>query len=306
MPQSPTPKLGLYRPLADGSEFYSVVTDLLNNWDKIDAAMGATAVTSSTRPASAYNGQLIRETDTSRVYVSNGTLPGSASFTTQLVAHAVPILSASATRALRVRAGTSDTDDRWFIDQNGTTWWGSGSAAVDTNIYRSAANVLKTDDSLTVNGNLTVLGVGQKTFILKPSDQTKTSDTTLAADSAITFAMAAAATYLIRVVVAATGTVGDLKTDWSVPASAAGLKFVIGPALSSTDRTDTTMRSSAHGFTTVPTYGLNSTSGARVVEEGHVTTVGAGTWSWRWAQNTSSASATTIEAGSFAIIERVA
>lgn len=56
---------------------------------------------------------------------------------------------------------TGDTFDRYRIYADGLNEWGPGNAARDTNLYRSAANVLKTDDSLivaidlTVNGNIT-------------------------------------------------------------------------------------------------------------------------------------------------------
>lgn len=50
---------------------------------------------------------------------------------------------------------TGDTDDRITVNAGGTLEWGAGSGAVDTNLYRSAANTLKTDDALTVTGALT-------------------------------------------------------------------------------------------------------------------------------------------------------
>lgn len=48
-----------------------------------------------------------------------------------------------------------DTVKRFQILTDGTVFWGSGSAAQDTNLYRSAANVLKTDDKL-----IAALGLG--------------------------------------------------------------------------------------------------------------------------------------------------
>ena len=38
MPESPTTRLGLYRPLNDGSELVNVQQDLNNNWGIIDLA----------------------------------------------------------------------------------------------------------------------------------------------------------------------------------------------------------------------------------------------------------------------------
>lgn len=41
---------------------------------------------------------------------------------------------------------------------DGKMWWGDGTDLNDTNLYRSAANVLKTDDAFTVGGDLTTNG----------------------------------------------------------------------------------------------------------------------------------------------------
>lgn len=56
-----TTKLALSKP--DGTDLVDVAV-LNGNFDKIDAASGATICTSSTRPASPWNGQVIFETDT--------------------------------------------------------------------------------------------------------------------------------------------------------------------------------------------------------------------------------------------------
>lgn len=53
---------------------------------------------------------------------------------------------------------TGESNTRFSIDHSGLISWGSGSASLDTNLYRSAANVLKTDDSLIVAADLTVSG----------------------------------------------------------------------------------------------------------------------------------------------------
>jgi hypothetical protein len=55
-------------------------------------------------------------------------------------------------------AQAADTFKRWKVKGDGSVWWGSGSVAQDTNLYRSAADTLATDDSLTIAGNLTVSG----------------------------------------------------------------------------------------------------------------------------------------------------
>jgi hypothetical protein len=52
---------------------------------------------------------------------------------------------------------TTDANLRFRIEADGKVKWGDGSAAQDTNLYRNAANVLKTDDKLITNVGL---GVG--------------------------------------------------------------------------------------------------------------------------------------------------
>ena len=54
-------------------------------------------------------------------------------------------------------ANSGSNTERMRLDNNSKLWLGSGTA-VDTNIYRSAANELKTDDSFIVDLNLTVNG----------------------------------------------------------------------------------------------------------------------------------------------------
>ena len=64
-----TTKLGLTKP-----DFVDVVdvSELNTNADAIDAAVGATIVTSATRPASPWAGQIIYETDTESTFVWTG------------------------------------------------------------------------------------------------------------------------------------------------------------------------------------------------------------------------------------------
>jgi hypothetical protein len=52
---------------------------------------------------------------------------------------------------------TADANARWFIQADGKTWWGPGTATVDTNLYRAAANTLKTDDSFTSVGAISAV-----------------------------------------------------------------------------------------------------------------------------------------------------
>lgn len=55
-----------------------------------------------------------------------------------------------------VGAVTGDSNNRMAIYTDGKYEWGSGSATRDTNLYRSAADTLKTDDALIVTGAFSV------------------------------------------------------------------------------------------------------------------------------------------------------
>jgi hypothetical protein len=173
-----TTRLGLYKPAADGSELVNVVTDLNNNMDSIDAKMGAFACTSGTRPGSPYNGQMIRETDTGKLMLWDSAswkqvLYNTAQFTNSIglasgsqlnigtsgAPDAISIKSAAGATFIFSSRVAAETTSRFTIDSEGKQEWGSGGAARDTNLYRSGANTLHTDDSLDVVGNLNVIGI---------------------------------------------------------------------------------------------------------------------------------------------------
>jgi hypothetical protein len=62
--------------------------------------------------------------------------------------------AAAGTTAWRAKV-TADGVDRWAVTGDGTMSWGDGTASRDTNLFRSGANVLRTNDSLTVDQDLT-------------------------------------------------------------------------------------------------------------------------------------------------------
>lgn len=81
-----TSRLGLRKP-NNTTDVVNVTTDISNNMDLVDAAVGYVVCTSSTRPGSPYTGQPIYETDTKLCYVWNGSawaianVPGFAAVT---------------------------------------------------------------------------------------------------------------------------------------------------------------------------------------------------------------------------------
>lgn len=62
-----TSRIGLRKPGYTDPE--SVIPDINNNWDKIDAFINANTFTSSTRPPAPHDGRLIYETDTKLVAI---------------------------------------------------------------------------------------------------------------------------------------------------------------------------------------------------------------------------------------------
>lgn len=65
-------------------------------------------------------------------------------------------LAAASSQAVGVKVD-GDSEARVKIDAGGKITWGSGSAAGDATLYRSAANVLKTDDTLEVANGIVTL-----------------------------------------------------------------------------------------------------------------------------------------------------
>ncbi|WP_329308326.1 hypothetical protein [Streptomyces microflavus] len=154
MPEPSTPRLGLRRPLNDGSELVNVQTDLNQNADKLDLAAGFQIVTSTTRPGTPFSGKAIAESDTSyRTYFSNGTGPASGSWVE------IPNSSGTFGSTLKLAASAQLT------------------IGADVNLYRSAANTLKTDDTVIVGGDLKLVN-GTTTFRNGLSAATTVANTT--------------------------------------------------------------------------------------------------------------------------------
>jgi len=171
MPGTTTTRLALYKPDATGIDNVSVVTDINNNADNLDAKVGWVACTSGTRPGSPYNGQGIRETDTGKYYIWNGAawiqaLVGTAQF------GAIQDLGAQTIMRDRITMNrtpatvnalefykTGDAQVSSLMRIDGRIEWGpGGAAATDTAFYRSAVGTLKTDTALIVQTDHTING----------------------------------------------------------------------------------------------------------------------------------------------------
>lgn len=139
--------------------------------------------------------------------------------------------------------------------------------------------------------------------IRKSTDQAVTSSTTLVTDTALTWPVDANVNYLFDMYLVYTGgTAGDIKIGWSVPA-AAGMSW-------SAEGLDEDLAYKNVGNlseTSTSPYGCVSTStGRMILVAGFLRVdVTSGTFALRFAQQVSSATATTMRAGSFGILYRV-
>jgi len=127
-------------------------------------------------------------------------------------------------------------------------------------------------------------------YVIPAATRTLSNSTTLTADADLTVTLAANTTYEIEFwLIFFTNVACDLKTAWSVPAGATGLKSCVGAtdnAATYTSRTDTRARVGAHSFTTSTTYQLEIGDLAQLCwERGIVTTTSTGSLTIQWAQN---------------------
>lgn len=183
---SSTTRVSLYKPA--GGENVNVTTDLNNNYDKIDTNLNfRVAATQTARFAISpyWEGLNVRDTDTGRTWVSNGSSPQSGSWSeilnsTGTFGSNVNIASgkqfnvggsaSSAAFAASMSASgmdtyssrvSGDTQSRFLIKSEGVHWWGpGGSTAIDTNLYRDSASVLATDDEFLIKGGNLILSSG--------------------------------------------------------------------------------------------------------------------------------------------------
>lgn len=155
MSGSLTSRLKLYKP-DPGTGDPVDVAKLNQALDKIDTAIAPADVTFPSRPVTPYPNQLIRESDTDRLYVWNA---GDGRWDQVVIVGPsqtllpVEIERSSAAGSAFVSKVSGDTVARYVGFADGKVELGSGAAARDTNLYRAAANVLATDDALRVGGD---------------------------------------------------------------------------------------------------------------------------------------------------------
>jgi hypothetical protein len=168
-------------------------------------------------------------------------------------------INASTTAAAFYASTNTDTVSRFAILADGSHDWGAGGATVrDTNLYRSEANVLKTDDSLWIAGNT-----------LSSVDRGGSADSTTITYNTEYYALTNAETSFTptfvgqRWLLTLTG-YASLNTTTVQYAFVRGAVHNTAVAVSTAARSSTTATintSTAHGMTTGDTFVLALTSG---------------------------------------------
>jgi hypothetical protein len=296
-----TTKLGLVKPTPGTSEPVDRGT-MNTDYDKLDDAVGAKVCTSSTRPtgSDAWVGRIIRESDTGFMYVCTvaGT-PGPAVWRQILVDSGAGFFAddqlilverTGAQAAQRYRR-VGDSQQRLEVSSDGVMLWGSGSATGDTNLFRDSANVLRTNDSLTVDGNLSVAGTGRIIIVRKTADTSRNTSTTLTDDPHLQAngLVTGSQWYVDLSIALNAGATPDIKWDFTLPAGASFSRYRIVTQGTAALWTEIVANNS-----TVKTLSTNGADQALLISG--VLRIGgtAGDFRWRWAQNTSDAGNTTV------------
>lgn len=346
---STTSRVALYKPA--GGENVNVTTDLNNNLDKLDTNLNfrvAASATARNAITPFWAGLNVRDTDTGRTWVSNGSAPISGSWSQipntastlngdlDIVAgFQVNVGAANSTAAFATSMSASgsdaftsrvsgDTQSRFLVNADGRMFWGSGSVSQDTNLYRSAANTLKSDDSLelvgglTVGGNsvltgdLSVGGTGQTLYAANTANQTVTSSTTMVNATNMVFSMTANGVYTFTAVLITSGgsAAGDIKFGFTIPTGAQVDYGGIGLADSVTSGTQGSVSTQAYDSQTSPTTFLPfavSTAFNQVVITGQcrMSSTG-GNFQLQFAQLASNGTGSVLRARSYMTATRVA
>lgn len=173
MSSSLTSRLGLVKPNPGTGELVNVAAQINASYDKIDAAIGATPCTSTTRPTAPFHGQFIRETDTRQLYVWNAT---NSIWTPIIIGGSGGQFqdwldigrTAVGDFALGVRSSLTSTTHRFVLQANGQMNWGDGANPTDVNLYRSGTTTLRTDDNFSANGFMVN---GNASYVMTFSDE---------------------------------------------------------------------------------------------------------------------------------------
>lgn len=192
----------------------------------------------------------------------SGNLTGTPTFTGALTFSGGPIFNTgpalfqNTTPTAQVqRIGVpSDTQDRHNVDANGKHSWGSGAIAPDTNLYRSNADTLQTDDSFVQLGENRSIRTGASDISYRAGvGGDAFSRYTVAADGTQNWGTGAAATDVTmgRAAVGKLGITGDLAVSGTITATTSTVTGTAGVGnLNVTNQTFTTFTPNWSGIGT--------------------------------------------------------
>jgi hypothetical protein len=288
-----TGRLALRQPAP--TDLVNVTTDINDSMDKIDAAVGFEIVTAL--PAAPYSGKPVaNSTDGYRSYFHNGTAPASAGW--------VELLNSSGTFDADVKLASS----RQLV------------IGADTNLFRNAANVLRTNDSLIVDGSLTVSGtsvtfpdaIGLTRTTYKTSDQTVNNTTTLVNATGLSLPIAASGVYAFdSFIMFTSNTTPDFKFNLNMPTSCVGTisNWGAGNAITTFTSGNSIFTDAFSGTTNVGSSmgGVGTGTAITIRPVGYIkNSTNAGTVQFQFAQNTANASDTVLKEGSWFRLTRLA
>ncbi|KDN86703.1 hypothetical protein [Kitasatospora cheerisanensis] len=204
----------------------------------------------------------------------------------------------------RWNGGSAAWESRLYLGTSGRIVIGS-----DVELYRDAPNSLRTPDQLTVDGNLNVAGVGQRQFarVAVGAEQSVTNSTSLVDATGFSFPVVSGGVYVVRGLIGGTGsTVGDLKIGWLAPGAST---FDWTPTMQPSSGSATvgsviTDRSTVAQSQQLGTIGTGTVMTALI--NGLLVAAAAGSFRMLIAQGTADATPSTLKAGSFIMVERVA
>jgi hypothetical protein len=132
------------------------------------------------------------------------------------------------------------------------------------------------------------------TLVVKPSDQSVTSSTTLVNDTALLLPVAANALYTFNLVLLLIANdTAQIKMQFTGPAGATMQSGIMG------FNTGATFGATTRAIATPVTFTGNGVAQVPLFWQGTVQTVGTpGTFQFQWAQNTSNGTACTVKVGS--------
>lgn len=211
------------------------------------------------------------------------------------------LLAATSSDVINTRAG-ADTTGRFLQSADGTMAWGPGTASRDVTLNRTGTGVLS------VGGSLVMTGVGQSLTAYKTADTSRTSTATATADPHLSIAIPSAGTWEISGVLSylALGPGGgDMKFTFtfSGTVTAASSWWVSGGVLPTSI---SAVNAGVIPIGTTTPVGGDTTILVGAQPDGTLTCTTSGTLAVSWAQNTSTATATTLKAGSRIRATRIA